>query len=366
MKTMCKSFLWEVRNLFIRRWSHLAVGLCSVCLFVTCGCNRYRLNEAGGYATAINGSVVKKGVKPETDSEAAVIETEYGRIVIELYPNVAPRTVERFKKLVAETFYDGTAIHRIDPELGIVQGGGANSKDLGPTNDGAGSSPYPNLPAEFSDLPFEKGTVGAARGTSPNSANCQFFISLKRQPAFDQRYTVFGRVVEGIGIAGVISAAPVTEGTDRPADRITVKRVTLAPRANFAPGESISDRQPAATHGPDYVEAARRALAEGREAEAREYIKAIREDPGMVDVRAASASMLAAKIGKSQGVATGEDNSTLEIRNPVFSKAGAKGAANFLLEQGNVATDLKLFGFRRVVFTDASKQILEYDLDKRK
>jgi hypothetical protein len=189
---------------------------------------------------------------------------------------------------------------------------------------------------------------------------------LKRQPAFDQRYTVFGHVVEGIGTADVISTAPVTEGTDHPADRITVKIVTLAPRANFAPGESTSDRQPAATHGPDYVEAARRALAEGREAEAREYIKAIREDPAMVEVRAASAATLASKIGKSEGTASGEDNSTLEIRNPVFAKAGAQGAANFLLQQGNLATDLKLLGFRRVVFTDASKQILEYDLDKRK
>jgi cyclophilin family peptidyl-prolyl cis-trans isomerase len=176
---------------------------------------------------------VKKGVKPEADAQAAVIETDFGRIVIELYPNIAPKMVERFKQLAGEGFYNGTTIHRIDPNLGIVQGGDPNSKDNDPTNDGAGSSPLPNLPAEFSDLPYERGTVGAARAQSNDSANCQFYITLKRQPAFDKRYTVFGRVIEGIGNADIISTAPVAPETDRPADKIIVKSVTLVPRSNF-------------------------------------------------------------------------------------------------------------------------------------
>ncbi len=177
---------------------------------------------------------VKKGVKPVPDAEAAVIETDYGRIVVELYPNLAPQMVERFKTLAAQKFYDGTAIHRIDPELGIIQGGDPNSKDDIPENDGMGSSGQPNLPAEFSDIPYERGTVGAARAQDENSANCQFYITLKRQPAFDNRYTVFGRVIEGINNADIISTAPLAEGTqDRPADKILVKSITLAPRANF-------------------------------------------------------------------------------------------------------------------------------------
>lgn len=177
---------------------------------------------------------IKTGVKPEADAQAAVIETDFGRIVIELYPNVAPQMVARFKKLAGEGFYNGTAIHRIDPELGIIQGGDPNSKDANPANDGMGSSPEPNLPAEFSDLPYERGTVGAARAQSNDSANCQFYVTLKRQPAFDQKYTVFGRVIEGINNADIISTAPLAEGTqDRPADRILVKTITLAPRANF-------------------------------------------------------------------------------------------------------------------------------------
>jgi cyclophilin family peptidyl-prolyl cis-trans isomerase len=182
-------------------------------------------------------SNVKTGIKPEADAEAAVIETDFGRIVLELYPNVAPQMVARFKKLASTGFYNGTAIHRIDPELGIIQGGDPNSKDNNPTNDGMGSSGEPNVPAEFSDILFERGTVGAARGGGDiNSANCQFFITLKRQPAFEQpgnRYTVFGRVIEGINNADIISTAPVSNGADRPADKILVKSITLAPRSNF-------------------------------------------------------------------------------------------------------------------------------------
>jgi cyclophilin family peptidyl-prolyl cis-trans isomerase len=166
-------------------------------------------------------------VKPQADTQVAVIDTDYGRIVIELYPNIAPQMVERFKKLASEGFYNGTTFHRIDPQLGIVQGGDPLSKDNNPLNDGTGSSPYPNLPAEFSDLPFERGTVGAARAQDINSANCQFYITLKRQPEFDKRYTVFGKVIEGLNTADVIAGAPVREGTDHPADKIVIKSITL-------------------------------------------------------------------------------------------------------------------------------------------
>lgn len=211
----------------LRALALLAVGLGAAC-------------DQGGEKSAKDSdadgaAAVKKGVKPEADAQAAVIETDYGRIVVELYPNVAPQMVERFKTLAGQKFYDGTAIHRIDPELGIIQGGDPNSKDAVPENDGMGSSGQPNLPAEFSDIIYERGTVGAARAQDENSANCQFYITLKRQPAFDNRYTVFGKVIEGIpDPADIIARAPLAEGTqDRPAERITVKSITLAPRSNF-------------------------------------------------------------------------------------------------------------------------------------
>jgi cyclophilin family peptidyl-prolyl cis-trans isomerase len=170
---------------------------------------------------------VKEGVKPQPDSQVAVIETNFGPIVIELYPNLAPQMVERFKKLVGEGFYNGTTFHRVDPNLGIIQGGDPLSRDADPSNDGTGSSPYPNVPAEFSDVPYEAGIVGAARTSDPNTANCQFFITLKRQPAFDRQYTVFGKVIDGLDNASVISTAPVAPGTERPADPVVIKSIAL-------------------------------------------------------------------------------------------------------------------------------------------
>src|SRR5438552_15689526 len=170
-------------------------------------CNQNQTNTANKEprADGTAGANVKTGVKPQPDAQVAVIETgDYGRIVIELYPNIAPQMVERFKKLINEKFYDGTAIHRVDASLGIIQGGDPNTKENNVAAYGMGNSPYPNVPAEFSDIPYECGTLGAARTQDVNGANCQWFITLKKQPAFDKKYTVFGRVIDGIKNAEVI------------------------------------------------------------------------------------------------------------------------------------------------------------------
>ena len=199
-------------------------------------CNDKNSNTANKSANANNAAAsnLKTGVKPTADSQVAVIETaDYGRIVIELYPNVAPQMVERFKKLISEKFYDGTAIHRVDAQLGIIQGGDPNTKGSDVNMYGMGNSPYPNVPAEFSDIPYERGTLGAARTQDVNGANCQWFITLKKQPAFDKKYTVFGRVIDGIKNAEVIMGAPTVQGTPRPSDKVVIKSVTLQPRANF-------------------------------------------------------------------------------------------------------------------------------------
>jgi cyclophilin family peptidyl-prolyl cis-trans isomerase len=205
-------------------------------IFCLSACNENNSNTANKNANAGETAAtnVKTGVKPAPDSQVAVIETaDYGRIVIELYPNIAPQMVERFKKLINEKFYDGTAVHRIDPSLGIIQGGDPNSRGGNPATWGMGNSPYPNVPAEFSDIPYERGTVGAARTQDVNGANCQWFITLKKQPAFDKKYTVFGHVIDGIKNAEIIMTAPTQQGSERPADKVVIKSVTLQPRSNF-------------------------------------------------------------------------------------------------------------------------------------
>lgn len=199
-------------------------------------CNQTNSNAPANQPakSAATPGTVKTAVKPVPDSQVAVIETvDYDRIVIELYSNVAPQHVERFKKLITEKFYDGTAIHRIDPNLGIIQGGDPVSKTGKKSQWGTGNSPYPNVPAEFSDIPYERGTLGAARTGDINGANCQWFITLKRQPAFDKKYTVFGKVIDGLKNAEVIMTAPTEEGSERPAEKIVIKSVTLQPRSNF-------------------------------------------------------------------------------------------------------------------------------------
>ena len=199
-------------------------------------CNDTNSNTAGNKPANTDRTTgnVKTSAKPVADSEVAVIETaDYGRIVLELYPNIAPKMVERFKKLITEKFYDGTAVHRIDPGLGIIQGGDPLTKSKNTAMWGTGNSPYPNVPAEFSDIPYERGTLGAARTNDINGANCQWFITLKSQPAFNNKYTVFGKVIDGIKNAEVIMTAPTKEGSEQPADKVVIKSVTLQPRSNF-------------------------------------------------------------------------------------------------------------------------------------
>lgn len=201
--------------------------------FAACSETTPNTNNTNTSKPAASDSNVKTGVKPEPDAQVAVIETsDYGRIVIELYPNLAPQHVERFKKLINEKFYDGTAIHRIDSDLGIIQGGDPLTKSSNSAMWGTGNSPYPNVPAEFSDIPYERGTVGAARTNDINTANCQWFVTLKRQPAFDKKYTVFGRVVDGVKNAEIIMGAPTVEGTNRPSDKVVITSATLQPRVN--------------------------------------------------------------------------------------------------------------------------------------
>ena len=174
---------------------------------------------------------VKKGVAPVADNEIAVIELEnsaaYGNIKIELYSNIAPKMVAQFKALAREGVYDGVTFHRINQS--VIQGGDPLSKDSDPSNDGTGKSDKPNVPAEFSDIPYDTGIVGAARSQDVNSANSQFFITLKREQAFDTKYTIFGKVIEGMNNVRTISGVQPKDG-ERPVEAIRIKTIRIEPK----------------------------------------------------------------------------------------------------------------------------------------
>jgi peptidylprolyl isomerase len=151
----------------------------------------------------------------------------YGTIKLELYSNIAPKMVARFKELAREGVYNGTTFHRINPS--VIQGGDPLSKDSDPRNDGTGKSDKPNVQAEFSDIPYDTGILGAARSQDFDSANSQFFITLKREAGFDNRYTIFGKVIDGMVNVRTIAGVQPKEG-ERPLEAVRIKTISIVPR----------------------------------------------------------------------------------------------------------------------------------------
>jgi peptidylprolyl isomerase len=120
------------------------------------------------------------------------MDLESGRVTIELRPDLAPKHVARIKELAREGFYDGIVFHR------VIEGFMAQSGD--PTGTGRGGSDKPDLPAEFSDANYGRGTIGMARTQNPNSANSQFFICFKDCSFLNGQYTVWGQVTDGMDL----------------------------------------------------------------------------------------------------------------------------------------------------------------------
>ncbi|SHI37119.1 peptidylprolyl isomerase [Palleronia salina] len=130
-----------------------------------------------------------------------IIELKDGPVTIALLPDVAPQHVDRIKTLAREGAYDNVVFHRVIDgfmaQTGDVSNGNAE-KDFNIRLAGTGGSEHPDLPAEFSKLPHDRGTLGAARSSNPNSANSQFFINFSDNHFLNGQYTVYGRVIEGM------------------------------------------------------------------------------------------------------------------------------------------------------------------------
>jgi len=148
--------------------------------------------------------------EPVAENEVAVLETSMGTIVIDFFPDLAPKHCESFKRLVKAGYFDGTYFHRILPDF-VIQGGDINTRDDNPDNDGTGGPGY-NVPAEFNDTPHDLGIVSMARAQDPNSAGSQFFICLSRErtQVLDGQYTVFGKVIEGLDVVKAMGKVQTT------------------------------------------------------------------------------------------------------------------------------------------------------------
>jgi len=124
---------------------------------------------------------------------ALVIDTNKGRIVVKLRPDLAPHHVERMKQLARDGFYNNVPFHRVIDGFMAQTGDGKNFN-------GTGGSKYPDLAAEFTNVPYKRGIVGMARTSAPDSANSQFFIMFGDAPALNGKYTVVGEVVSGMDV----------------------------------------------------------------------------------------------------------------------------------------------------------------------
>jgi peptidyl-prolyl cis-trans isomerase B (cyclophilin B) len=149
---------------------------------------------------------IAKEDKPAAGEEIAVIETNLGRILIRFFPKVAPGHVENFKKLATKGFYDGVKFHRVIPGF-MIQGGDPNSKDDNRSDDGTGGPGY-KIKAEFSDTPHVRGILSMARTPDPDSAGSQFFIMVSDKAFLDGKYSVFGKVIQGMDVVDKIVALP--------------------------------------------------------------------------------------------------------------------------------------------------------------
>jgi len=153
-----------------------------------------------------------------------ILKLKDGDVKIELFPDVAPKHVERIKTLANEGKYDNVVFHRVIEgfmaQTGDVKFGNSSSDKFDLNKAGTGGSTLPDLPAEFSDIPHEKGVLSMARSSDPNSGNSQFFICFESAPHLDRNYTVFGKVVEGIEFVDMIKRGDGSSGAVSNPDKI--------------------------------------------------------------------------------------------------------------------------------------------------
>jgi peptidyl-prolyl cis-trans isomerase B (cyclophilin B) len=176
----------------------------------------------------------KKAESPtmNASNEVAVIKTSEGEMVVQFWTDAAPNTIENFKKLAGEGFYDGTIFHRIVKGF-MIQGGDPNSKDPAKENSYGEGGPSYKVKAEFNDHSHQRGVISMARSSDPDSAGSQFFICLAPVPRLDHQYTTFGKLIKGADVLEKIGDTPVTRNSSgemsKPTKRVVVESIKIVP-----------------------------------------------------------------------------------------------------------------------------------------
>lgn len=158
--------------------------------FAACSNSNGEIGQVPSGAAPITAANAATGGAGDDPANTVIMELKTGKVTIRLRPDLAPNHVERIKTLTAQGFYNGHKFHRVIP--------GFMAQTGDPTGTGGGGSNLPDLKAEFTGTAFERGTLGMARTSDPNSANSQFFICFTHAPHLNGQYTVFGQVVDGM------------------------------------------------------------------------------------------------------------------------------------------------------------------------
>lgn len=187
---------------------------------------------------------------PSGERSVAVLRVKgMGDVRIALYPELAPKTVENFALLARHDFYEGTTFHRVVPGFAI-QGGSPTSRDDDPRNDSLGGPGY-TIPDEFSDAPHLRGVVAMSNSGKPNTGGSQFFIVHQDRRDLDGRYSVFGRVIEGMDVIDAVSRVEIDKAgrwgpADRPIEDIVIEGIWIESGAQArSQGEPEAEQQPA-------------------------------------------------------------------------------------------------------------------------
>jgi peptidyl-prolyl cis-trans isomerase B (cyclophilin B) len=165
-----------------------------------------------------------------TSNEVAVIKTSEGEMVVQFWTDAAPNTIENFKKLARQGFYDGTIFHRIIKGF-MIQGGDPNSKDPAKEDSYGQGGPDYKVKAEFNDHSHDQGVISMARSADPDSAGSQFFICLAPIHRLDHQYTTFGKLIKGDDVLEKIGNTPVERNsqgeTSKPTKRVVINKIEI-------------------------------------------------------------------------------------------------------------------------------------------